>query len=331
VEQSVQNVAAQRPGEWLAAERERQGLTCSDVAQRLHMSVSQVEALESGDYGRLPRGPFLRGFFRNYAKLLNVAPDSILAMLEEAAPRPPAPGIVVPSQNIRFDPLGERLGSPYVKAASLAAVAIAVGFAAMYWWLFVRAPATPGPKAGVQSAAPRTPAVPPVTVAPVPPPPTASGPGTSAAVEPGANASSNGSVSTTAEPASPRPEPATAELSKAPAGKADAPRAEPPKAEVAKTVPPKPEPAKAPAGGFDADGSVLRFRFGGESWVEVRDSQGKVLLTGLNSPGSVAEVAGKPPFKVTVGNAATVQLLRDGRPFDLAPHTRDSVARVSIE
>jgi cytoskeleton protein RodZ len=125
-------------GATLAAERERQGLARSDVAQRLHMSPSQIEAIERGDYEHLPRGTFLRGFVRNYAKVLNVPAGPLLDLLAETKPREPAPGIVVPTQNIRFDPLGERFSSPYVKAATLALVAVAVGFAAMYWAMYVR-------------------------------------------------------------------------------------------------------------------------------------------------------------------------------------------------
>ena len=164
------NITIQRPGEVLAAERERQGLAPVDIAQKLHLSVWQIEALEAGDYARLPRGPFLRGFVRNYAKVLNVPSDALLASLAEGGPRDPAPRIVVPNQNIRFDPLSDRFANPYVKAAGVSAVVIAVGFAAMYWWLFIRptpstpvaqktskpAP-TPSPAAAVPPAAPPVP------------------------------------------------------------------------------------------------------------------------------------------------------------------------------
>ena len=132
-------------GQELAAERERQGLSRAEVAQRLHMSQWQVEALEAGDYVRLPKGTFLRGFVRNYAKILGKDGSELLTRLAESAPRGPAPGIVVPSQNIRFDPIGDRLSNPYVKAGALAVVAIALAFAVMYWWLFIR----PSPPAGM--------------------------------------------------------------------------------------------------------------------------------------------------------------------------------------
>ncbi len=125
-------------GQTLAAERERQGLSRADAAQRLHMSAWQIEALETGDFARLPKGTFLRGFVRNYAKVLGLAPESVMPLLVEDAPVHGRPGIVVPTQNIRFDPLHERLQSPYVKAATIAVVVIAVALAGMYWWVFIR-------------------------------------------------------------------------------------------------------------------------------------------------------------------------------------------------
>ncbi|MBK7659842.1 MAG: helix-turn-helix domain-containing protein [Betaproteobacteria bacterium] len=173
-ETAVPQGGAPSPGAILAAERERQGLSRADIAQRLHMSVMQIEALELGDYERLPRGPFLRGFARNYARVLGIDAEAIVGMLTATAPRESAPRIVVPTQNIRFDPLGARLASPYVKAAGYAAVAIVLGFAAMYWWLFVRplgpvaaparkpvaatpAPTAPAPEAPAAGAAPDAP------------------------------------------------------------------------------------------------------------------------------------------------------------------------------
>jgi cytoskeleton protein RodZ len=93
-------------------------------------------------------------------------------------------------------------------------------------------------------------------------------------------------------------------------------RAEAPKAERPKVV---------------TDASVLKFRFKGESWVEIRDSKGRILLSRLNAPGSEAEVAGKPPFNVVVGNAPEVRLFYNDQEFDLEPHTRVAVARFTVE
>lgn len=289
------------PGQVLAAERERQGLAPADIAQRLRMSVWQVEALEKGDYAKLPRGPFLRGFVRNYAKLLGVPADKLLARLAEGAPRDPVPRIVVPSQNIRFDPLSERIANPYVKAAGIATVLVVFGFAAMYWWLFIRNAPPPVSAARKPVQAETVAAVP----APAPRP---------------------------AVLASPPPAPATP-TDPAPPPKVEAPKVAPPKVEAPKAEPAKaeaPRPTVAPTAAADGGGR-LKLRFKGKSWVEIRDARGKVLLVGLNDPGSEAEVAGQPPFRVVVGNAPEVQMYFNDREFNLEPHMRESVARATVQ
>jgi cytoskeleton protein RodZ len=272
-------------GQTLAAERERQGLSRADVAQRLHMSAYQIEALENADYARLPKGTFLRGFVRNYAKLLGLAPDAVLPLLTEVVPSDKKPGIVVPTQNIRFDPIGERLQSPYVKAATIAVVVVSLAFAAMYWWLFIRH-APPG-SASQRKAAAEEPA--PVS-APL------------------------------AAPVAPAPAPAPK-----PEVVASAPLVAPP-------VPAKVEPPKKPeAVKAAAEGNTLKFRFKGQSWVEIRDGKGRLLLSRLNPAGSEAEVSGKPPFSVVVGNAPEVQMFYNDHEFDLEPHTKVAVARFTVE
>ncbi len=66
------------PGAVLSAARKEQGLSVVDVARSLRLSVRQVEAIETDDYERLPGKTFLRGFVRNYAKLLHLDPDPLL-------------------------------------------------------------------------------------------------------------------------------------------------------------------------------------------------------------------------------------------------------------
>lgn len=307
MESAADSVAARPLGRILADEREKQGLARAEVAQRLHMSAYQVEALESGDYSRLPKGTFLRGFVRNYAKLLGLDGAALLSHLADAAPRSPAPGIVVPSQNIRFDPLGERLSNPYVKAAAFALVALGLAFAAIYWWLFIR-PAPPAAIAGKpaveqgppqQIAASTQPA--PEVVAPTPAP----------------------TLETPARgPA--KDEPRWAEPAKAEKSRAEIVKAAERKAEAANS-------AQNRAAVAASGAATLRFRFKGESWVEIRDAQGRVLLSRLNHRGTEAEVAGRPPLSVIIGNAPDVQVLYNERDFPLEPHTKVAVARFTVE
>nr|HQU89136.1 DUF4115 domain-containing protein [Denitromonas sp.] len=101
--------------------------------------------------------------------------------------------------------------------------------------------------------------------------------------------------------------------------------------------PPAPTPApvvEKPAAAVSAEpakSARLVFRFGKESWVEVRDASGEIIYSRTNRAGSVQEVSGKPPYRLVVGNAKSVELEYAGKPVDLAPHTNVSVARLTLE
>jgi cytoskeleton protein RodZ len=100
---------------------------------------------------------------------------------------------------------------------------------------------------------------------------------------------------------------------------------------ASQAAPAKPEARPLVPVASTGSGGVIKLRFQGKSWVEVRDARGQVLLTGLNEAGSEAEVSGRPPFKVIVGNAPGVRLFFNDRELDLEPHMRDSVARLTVE
>lgn len=68
-------------GRMLAAERERQGISVVDMAARLRLHPKQIAAIEAEDLDRLPGGPFVRGFVRNYAKELRIDPAPLLDAL----------------------------------------------------------------------------------------------------------------------------------------------------------------------------------------------------------------------------------------------------------
>ena len=83
----------QQPGDWVAealpgvgerlrAAREGRRLSVADVAQALKLGPRQVEALESGDWGSLPGTTFIRGFVRNYARLLQLDAAPLMAQLD---------------------------------------------------------------------------------------------------------------------------------------------------------------------------------------------------------------------------------------------------------
>ena len=75
-------------GAQLKAAREAAGLSLDQVAQQLKLAPRQVRALEDEDFGMLPGRTFTRGFMRNYARLLNLDPDLLVAHLPDASHAP---------------------------------------------------------------------------------------------------------------------------------------------------------------------------------------------------------------------------------------------------
>src|SRR5687767_13187268 len=113
-------------GAMLAAAREELNLTVSDVARHLKLTPAQVEALEEGAYERLPGRVFVRGFLRNYAKLLGVDPLPLLRRIEHEMPaprvveeQPQSPEAVMPTGEPSRVPL--YLGIVAIVIAALAA------------------------------------------------------------------------------------------------------------------------------------------------------------------------------------------------------------------
>jgi len=105
-----------------------------------------------------------------------------------------------------------------------------------------------------------------------------------------------------------------------------------PAAVAEQAAPPAAEPQRA-AQPEAAPGSPKRIElvFDRESWVEIRDAEGRVLFSQLNPPGTRREVAGGGPFSLVIGNAAGVKVRFNDSEVDLKPFTRTDVARLTLE
>lgn len=75
----------------------------------------------------------------------------------------------------------------------------------------------------------------------------------------------------------------------------------------------------------------LRVEFDDHSWIEIRDATQKVVFVGEYPAGTRQNIEGKPPFQVWIGRASGVRLFMGERSIDLKPHTREEVARLSVE
>lgn len=151
-----QRLEAPGLGARLARARELQGLSLGDVARQLKLAVRQVEALERDDYDAFPGHVFVRGFLRNYAKLLQLDLERQIAGVAVVEPSPaPEPG-AAPAAD-RVHPVR------WLRWGLAALLALLIGIA-----LF-----RPAPDAGRDAAAPVRLSAPPADAVPAPTAPTA--------------------------------------------------------------------------------------------------------------------------------------------------------------
>lgn len=121
------------------------------------------------------------------------------------------------------------------------------------------------------------------------------------------------------------------------------PAAEPAPPATAMLVPPPPAPTPAPApapaerrSSLVQHETVLNAKriellFDRESWVEIKDADGRIVFSQLNPPGSRRNVVGEAPFSIIIGNATGVKLRYNNTDVDLAPFTRTDVARLTLK
>ncbi len=131
VEEQASAPAWEGAGARLKRERESQGLSMFEAARALRLSEKQVAALEADDYSKLPGRTFVRGFIRNYARLVQLDPEPLMAHLafdkEEESRQ-----IQAPSQKISFS---EHQAKPWLKWLLMAFVIVAVVSWGVLEWL----------------------------------------------------------------------------------------------------------------------------------------------------------------------------------------------------
>ncbi len=275
-------------GQILRAAREAQGITLEDAAIRLRLMQRQIEAMEADDFASLGQPVFARGFVRNYARLLGLAPDALLSRMEGAPAEPAAVSHAAPQ------PPHFWLTSPWLLGLLVGVVLVVTVPVGLYLWLNSEVEEAPVSAAPVRPPAAKVPA--PTAPMPLTPPSVAAPPAVQAV-----------------PPAAEQP-PATP----APAGSG---------VPAAPTPPAPPTPVEAPA----AARGALHLEFGVESWSEIKDASGRVLLRKLNPAGSSVDLQGQPPFDLVIGGAAQVQLTYNGRPIDMKPFIDVAVARFTLE
>jgi cytoskeleton protein RodZ len=329
-------------GAQLRAYREHLQLTVDDVAHHLKLARRQVLAIENDELDALPGPTFVRGFIRNYARLLRIDAQPLLeasglsttpsapierigeTMGELPADDRPAGGswtrlfiptglVLVLAAGIYLYEMGGVSGVTGKKARKETSVEVAPPQPSA-----ADAPASATQATGTESAptGDATPASRPADSVAVPaaPSPGAQASAPSAAVAPppaGVTAPSNALAPL---PAAVAPPPAATTGAPAPSSPSSSPQPS----------------APSTASQADANAATVQLTLSAPSWVEIRDAAGNTLVSGTLDAGASRTFSGRPPFAVKLGKASAVQLQFNGTPVPLGPHTQREIARLTL-
>jgi len=295
IHSSLEGVAQDGFGAKLARAREAHNWTVAQVAEQLKLTARQVEAIEAEDLARLPGPVFVRGFIRNYARLVELDPEELLAATDVR--QAPTETITAPSEGVRLG--GSSLGSWLLLPLLLFGLFLLM-VSGMYYWL------NQGEITLIESPQGE------LSVAPIQPMPAAEPSPAEPEVAPVAEVSQVDASATIQGAPVPTPAmPAAVETAVPP--HAPAPAAEP-----------------TPTAPRNSGRAVLHFHALEDAWIRVDDRDGQ-RYTKLLRAGTSDQVRGNPPFRLVIGNAASVRLEYNQQSIDLKPFIGKKVARLTLE
>lgn len=333
-------------------------MSAEDVVRQLKLAPRQLKAIETGDWEALPGPAFTRAVLRSYGRVLGVDIEPLVTSVSPVSPTPdlkPAATLDEPLPSRSMFGFGSGGGGSrlaWTLLVVLGVIAVALFFGGRTnlsevrsWLSELRAGAqgdaapkadAPGPRAPAGGASVETV---PLTLKDAAPATEGARPaarGADGSTASGSASSPDPAVSAASAPASTGPAASGSAAATAGAGNgtaassaaAPAPAPSAPVASTARTPAPDgaaPAPAAASPGGRS-----VTLRFERESWVEAKSADGTVLFTGTNRAQTSREFAATGPVSLVIGNAEFVRAEVDGRSFDLVPHTRASIARVTI-
>lgn len=263
-------------GEILRRTRVHYNLDLEDVANYLRIRASQLEALEVNDIEQLPGRVYAIGYVRTYSEYLGLDGEKMIELFKQQAT-----GRVAQKPEHHFPVSASESKAPNVVVifGSLVLLVLVLGG----WIVFSAA----GSKTEPTVAAEEIPSLPPELQA-------------------AAQANGQTSVPVTATPPSTvTPSPAPVAATATPADPAAPATAAPPVDATAQAAAPV---AATP------QGRQIIMNVKDRSWVEVRDLQGKVILSRILKPGEVFIVPEENyGLRLDTGNAGGLELVVNGQ------------------
>lgn len=304
-------------GTLLREAREAAGIHIAALAVSLKVPVKKLEALELDRFDLLPDAVFVRALASSVCRSLKLDAAPVL----ERLPQTSAPKLIYQGAGINapFRSPGEgprpAVWTQVSKPAVLAGLALLLGALVLIFLPVIKPDATKGQSDSEMQA----------------------GGAEAAKPLPAAVAMTGGGLVNDAKPVFPTEQShdtfsgaGAATVAGSPAGPAVTTTTSLPGPAVQPAPVPVPSGVAAPVSPA-APAGIVTFRARGESWVEVTDAKGTVVLRRTLTAGEVAGASGALPLAAVVGKADVTQVQVRGQAFDLSSVARDNVARFEVK
>ncbi|TOE73804.1 helix-turn-helix domain-containing protein [Vibrio parahaemolyticus] len=298
-------------GTLLKNKRESLGMTQKQVADRLRLRVSVIEDIENNRFESQQVATFTRGYLRSYAKFVGLDEKVVLVALEQTADVKPKEQDIE-MQSFSRKTKHEKHNSRIMLLTWVIAIVI-IGISAAWWWQNQQenSLAQVVAEANVETSQPSADEIADIDLM-TEEELIASTPAELAASNNTASESSiNAAQTDDVVPA--ETEESTTEATQEPVAVIEAAE------EVQDASPVVPEGM-----------TLLTMKFKADCWIQIKDTNGKTLVSGTQKPGQDVELTGKAPFKVILGAPEGVTMTFASEPVDLSGYTSGKVARFTL-
>jgi cytoskeleton protein RodZ len=338
------------PGERLQAARIKKGLTLEDVANRMHLSNSILQAIEENNFDEITAPIFVKGYLRAYARIVALSEDEMISqyldLYSEEDPPISSTSNMVPELSST---------DTRIKWTTYFVIALLAVLLAAWWW-----------NKQQDQVPPLSLDVPPTTETEV----TAGEAVVDSGIQAGSESPTGESVVEFEAPAQNATMASSAEATASTAGTVENAEAEEklvevdtagsaaaqgdamitPADAVVESVDAEPTPATtevttasdaepgAVAGTRQLPGTLapigsdkLRIVVHADTWADVKDANNYQLVYDLLRADSTVELSGQAPFVVFLGNGHGVEIQFNGEQIGFSARIRDdNTARINI-
>jgi cytoskeleton protein RodZ len=294
------------PGHLLRQAREEQGLSQKETARDLHLTSKVINAIEEDDFELIPSFVFARGYIRSYARHLGLDGQALVAEFDLAYGVPN--NSAKPMSAIRKGVQQSKPGDTWVKLISIVFVVGLVAASIVWWQSQNGSQMLPQLSSGAEQELPSGTLVEGLDTDDV----------NLDLLLLSTNESEVDAIVPEAESIIESEEAQVVVVEPVVDPVAEAVTEQAPK-EVTDAVVLLPNQAQ------------LVMVFDKDCWVEIKDANGKMVLSDLYSAGDTIEQVITAPIEVLLGRSSGVATMTfDGRTIDLKPHTRKDIARLTL-